>query len=234
MRDGLRCDLLPIGVGLSALALGLVGCVERQAIAPLLEEWWRVLWATLERADPVTFFAAFALLTLGPIPASAFYVTAAPLFGLGVALIGIFCAMVLNMSLAHWAASGVMRPIGVRIIEKLGYRVPGVSAENERHVIVLVRVAPGVPYFAQNLILGLAGVRYWPYLAISVPIQMGWALGFVLLGESAMEGRVGVGIAAVSMLVVAGVATRLIRRRMAATEEGRLELESLESELPAE
>jgi uncharacterized membrane protein YdjX (TVP38/TMEM64 family) len=234
MRGGLRCNLVPISVGLGALSLGMLGCVEREAIAPLLEDTWRTLWATLERADPLTFFTAFALLTLGPIPASAFYVTAAPLFGVAGALLGILCALVVNMSLAHWASTGVLRPILVRIVERLGYRVPRVSAESERHVIVLVRIAPGVPYFAQNLILGLAGTRFWPYLAISVPIQMGWALGFVLLGESAMEGSLGIGIAAVSMLVVAGLATRLVRRRIAATEQGARELEALEAELPAE
>jgi len=225
MTSGMRSSLLAGVAGLGALALGLAVWLGWAQIAPAVAEAWSALWATLEQANPVVFFGAFAVLTLGPVPASAFYLSAAPLFGMGVALLGILCALAVNLTLAHWATSGVLRPLLVRIVEQLGYRVPAVSPASETHVIVLVRVAPGIPYFAQTLILGLAGTRYRPYLVISLPIQMGWALGFVLLGESAMQGSVGVAIAAVSILIVSGLATRVLRRRMAATEEVALELE---------
>ena len=80
---------------------------------------------------------------------------------------------------------------------------------------VLVRLTPGLPYFAQGFVPGLAEVRFWVYLPISFAIKYAFALGFLIFGEALMKGRSGLIIVGVGILVAAAVAFQLLRRHYA-------------------
>ena len=140
---------------------------------------------------------------------------AAPLFGVGPSLGWIALALVICMSLAHTLASRWLRPAIESLVEARGHQVPRISdPSEERLVIVLVRIVPGTPFSIQNAILGLADVQLGRMLLFSVPIQMTYATGFVMLGQSAFEGRLGLGVLAIGLLGGATIVARLVYRRL--------------------
>jgi uncharacterized membrane protein YdjX (TVP38/TMEM64 family) len=79
-----------------------------------------------------------------------------------------------------------MRPAVEWFLRHTHYKIPRAKAENHRMLTVLVRLTPGLPYFAQGYVLGLAEVRFWIYLHL-VHIQYSFALGFLIFGEALMK-----------------------------------------------
>jgi len=202
-------------VTLIGLAIGLGFAISpSEAGGPIdfLIDRTRATMTLLEAAPPWIFFSVMALACLLPIPISAFYMAAGPVYGVGASLAWISVALAINIWLAHLATSGLLRPFVVGVLERRGYALPVTS--NPSSLIVMVRLTPGLPWFAQNLMLGLARVDRVPHLVISLPIQMAFATGFVLLGESAFEGRLGAAAAALGVIVVASFAARHLHRRL--------------------
>lgn len=211
--------LLAGGAGL--LALGLVAAAllpELAASMPSgasLAERVALLFARLEQSPPLVFFGAMAILCTGPVPVSLFYVSAGPLFGTAPALAWIAAALALNITLGHTAAGGLLRPAIEALLARRGLRIPRARNEgDERLLIVLVRITPGIPFFAQNLMLGVAGAGLLRTLVISLPIQMVFATGFVVLGRSAFEGDLGLAVLAIGLIVGGGIVARFVHRRL--------------------
>lgn len=174
-------------------------------------------FAALGELPPAAFFGAMAVLCILPIPVSAFYVTGAAMYGPGTALAWISGALVINIWLGQTLASRGLRPLATRVLAARGIQIPiARNRREERWLVVLVRIAPGLPFFAQNLALGLAGVDTMRSMAISLPIQLAFACTFVWLGQSAFEGRLGTAIAAIGLIASASIAARLVHRRLAA------------------
>jgi uncharacterized membrane protein YdjX (TVP38/TMEM64 family) len=163
--------------------------------------YWDLLWDFLKTTHPGIFFVAMAFLPIAPVPMSPFYLLGPTLYGQGPFMFGTAIALVVNMMVAYWVASGALRPLVEKLFDRLGYRVPELKADEANKLTVVVRVTPGIPYFIQNLSLGLAGIPFRNYMLISWPIQMCWAFAFGILGESAFEGNAGVGAAAVGGIV---------------------------------
>jgi uncharacterized membrane protein YdjX (TVP38/TMEM64 family) len=101
-----------------------------------------------------------------------------------------------------------------RLVRALGYNVPQLRVGEHAKLTLVVRITPGPPYFAQNLLLGLAGIPFRIYMAVSWPTQMGWAFVFLILGESATEGNIGLAIAGGGLLVALALITRMVRARL--------------------
>lgn len=172
-------------------------------------------WAWLELAPAFVFFLTMALLCILPFPIVAFYVSAGPLYGIVPALAWIVPALVVNQLLAHRLANGLLRPFIERLIESRGYTVPRVTTKGDQTLFtVVVRITPGFPYFLQNVMLGIAGIERTRYLLISLPIQMLYATAFVVLGHSAFEGRTGIAIGALALILVASAIARLAHVRL--------------------
>jgi uncharacterized membrane protein YdjX (TVP38/TMEM64 family) len=172
-------------------------------------------WHWLEAAPPLVFFGSMALLCLLPVPITLFYVSAGPIYGIVPALLWILPAVALNQFLGHRLANGILRPRIERLIESHGYTVPTVHGKTSQSLFTtVIRITPGFPYFLQNLILGIAGVEWTRHLLISLPIQMFYATGFVVLGRSAFEGRIGVAAGALVLLVLVSVVARLVHARL--------------------
>jgi uncharacterized membrane protein YdjX (TVP38/TMEM64 family) len=86
-------------------------------------------------------------------------------------------SLAINMTLAYPIAQYLLAaPLG-RILTRYRKSLPALTEENQFRVTFLVRSVPGVPFFMQNYLLPLLGVRFAPYLLISWSIQSVFAAG---------------------------------------------------------
>jgi uncharacterized membrane protein YdjX (TVP38/TMEM64 family) len=202
-----------LGLVVGASAIGLLVLLE---VGPeLLRSTATQAWSRLQEAPAPVFFTTMALVCLLPFPISLFYLAAGPLFGIVPAILWIAPTLAVNQLLGHAIANGVLRPRIEALIEGRGYTVPRVTKPADQNLFTAaVRITPGFPYFLQNLVLGVAGIERKRYILISVPVQMIYAVGFVVLGKSAMDGEFGIGIGAVGLIVVVSLGARWLRGRM--------------------
>ncbi|MCD8482099.1 MAG: VTT domain-containing protein [Verrucomicrobia bacterium] len=174
--------------GLLAVALGIVliaaVVVHREWVLASVQSLRAWSIASLQGIPLSWYLLAMILTPAFGAPLSIFYVTVAtvaggPLQGVVYACVAVF----LNMALSYALAAYLCRPLLQRVLLRLGYSVPKIRQEIENKVIVIVRVSP-LPFVVQNYSLGIARVKFWPYLWISGVIQAFWAIGMVLLADS--------------------------------------------------
>jgi uncharacterized membrane protein YdjX (TVP38/TMEM64 family) len=167
-------------------------------------------------AGPWAFYAAMATLPAAGVPMLAFSLTAVSAFGPQMGVGGVvaagLAAVAINLALTYWLARRALRPLLARILERLGYRMPVVGGSDMTDLIVLLRVTPGLPFFAQNYLLGLANAPVGPYLAISCAITFAQTAAFMLFGDALLHGRGRAGVLALSLLLALSAATHLLRR----------------------
>jgi len=199
-------------IGLVALALGAALLAPESITASA-----RLAWSSLQSAPAPIYFAVMSIALLAPVPASVLYLTAGPLYGILPSLLWIAPALAINALLVHVIASSLLRPRLERLVARRGLKIPALETHADENLfIVLVRITPGIPYFVQSWLLGLAGVRRAPFVLITVAIQMLYATGFVVLGRSAFEGDAAIAIAALAALVVVSLGARQIHKRFRA------------------
>ncbi len=196
------------GAALAVLAWFMLRGVDLRAFA-------ETGFARLREAGPWVFFAAMAVLPAVGAPISFFTLTAGPAFGLAVSIPAAAAAMVINMTLNYWIARRWLRPGVEWFFRRTSYKIPRAKAENHRMLTVLVRVTPGLPYFAQGFVLGLAEVPFKIYLPISFAVQYAFAIGFLVFGEALMRGRTGMVVLGVCILVAVVGVVQFLRRRYA-------------------
>ena len=172
--------------------------------------------ATVQQAGPLVFFSAMALLPAVGAPLSPFSLTAGSIFGaqLGMPLV-IICALAAittNIVLTYFLASYAFRPLLEKIVTRLGYKLPAVEAGDAADLIVLLRVTPGVPFPAQNYLLGLARVPFGKYLVISCAVQWAFNAAFILFGDALLHGKGKLAILGLSALVALTAGTHLVRK----------------------
>lgn len=172
-------------------------------------------FAVLRDAGPWAFFGAMAILPAIGFPISFFTLTAGPAFGLAVSIPAAAAAMIINMTINYWIARRWLRPAVEWFFRHTSYKIPKSTKENHRMLTILVRVTPGLPYFAQGFVLGLAEVPFKTYLIFSFAIQYSFAIGFLVFGEALMQGRTGMIVIGVCILVAVAVVVQLLRRRYA-------------------
>jgi uncharacterized membrane protein YdjX (TVP38/TMEM64 family) len=199
--------------GLITCVLGLLLLREIGTNAAL--EWVMETWARLQKAPPIVFFGAMALLTIFPVPLTPFYIVAGSLFGILPSLLWIPPAIVLNNLIAHTLTTSFLRPWLQTLVARRGQAIPTLRSKRDQSLfIAMVRITPGIPYFLQSLLLGLAGVDRLRFLVISISVHMIYVVGFVVLGRSAFDGEYGVAIIAIALLVVASLCARFVHQRL--------------------
>ena len=176
-----------------------------------------VAWVT--SAGPAVYFCAMAVLPAFGVPMAPFALAAGPLFGerLGfptIILLGIV-ALTLNLTVTYWLARRALRQWLTRLLARFGYAIPQVDREDITDLIVLLRVTPGVPFFAQNYLLGIADAPFLRYLVLSCAIQWPINCGFMLFGDALSQGRGKVIVTAILLLAAVSVGTQFVRRRLA-------------------
>lgn len=174
------------------------------------------LWTLLGGVHPLVFFGALAILPSLGAPISPFYFLASAYGAVG-GLAGIAIALAINLALGYWLSCSLLRPPIERLIRRSGFSIPEVPARDAAKVILLVRCTPGLPYVFQTYLLGLARVPFLTYMAISLTVQMGFAIAFLLFGDQLVEGRGGVALAALCAVIVLSVGFKMLYDRLQRT-----------------
>ncbi|MCW1924152.1 VTT domain-containing protein [Luteolibacter arcticus] len=185
--------------------------------------WKDRLLEVLNTAPPALFLAGMVLLPLGPFPVSVLFVLAGARFG-AVAGFGLgMLALAVNMTLGYWLARRVVRTPLERWLTGRGIAVPRLGSEDELRFLLLFRIAPGMPLFLQNYILGLAEVGFGRYLAVSLLAQLPYAVGFVWIGQALTESSAWKVVLTVAGVVALALLVSLLRswlsRRQPVREE---------------
>jgi uncharacterized membrane protein YdjX (TVP38/TMEM64 family) len=197
--------------------------------------WMHLGLAWIRGMGPVPFFAALVVLPAFGCPVSAFTFTAGPTFipqmGTVWVCVLVSLGMTLDLALAYWLARYAARPLLLRLLEKMGYRLPKVAPGDHTGLTVLLRVTPGPPLFIQNYLLGLAEVPFKTYILISAPIMSGWALAAVLASDALVAGKgrtafIALGLVAGLLIVVRMARKRFARRQLEAADAATPEAEA--------
>ena len=214
---------------LAKLAIGaavVLGC----AAVVIYFVGWRHAWESAQRmvatvsevvtrAGPGAYFAAMATLPAAGVPMAPFAFAAGPLFGerLGFPLLITFgiIALTFNLTVTYLLARRWLRPWLTCVLTRFGYAIPNVDRDDITDLIVLLRVTPGVPFFVQNYLLGLADAPFVRYVAISCAVQWPIIGGFMLFGEALNQGQGKVIITSVLLIAALVVATHLVRKHLA-------------------
>ncbi len=207
------------GVVVLALAAVVVYFIGWRTALDEVKRWFAAAIDVVAAAGPAVFFGAMALLPGIGAPNLAFALVAGPVFGarLGLPLVVALglVALTVNLVLTYWLARGWLRPLVTRLLARFGYAMPHLEPDEMTDFIVLLRVTPGIPFFVQNYLLGLANAPFGRYLLISCAIQ--WVLNgaFIVFGDALAQGRGKMVLTAILLLIAASVGTHLVRKHLA-------------------
>jgi uncharacterized membrane protein YdjX (TVP38/TMEM64 family) len=159
-------------------------------VALLWSRWGHgALMAMQREANPWVFFGVMAVLPALGIPITPLFILAGTTFGARAGLVGSAVALSLNLTLCYWIArSGLRRWLEPHLRRYCGelQKFEGAGQETLRFVL-MVKLAPGLPAFAKNYLLGMAGVPFALYFALSMLITGAFGASLVVLGESLFE-----------------------------------------------
>lgn len=171
-------------------------------------------WRT--NAGPLPFFLALAVLPVFGFPTTPFYLIAGATFDLPTALTGSLLALTVNLTLSYLLARGPLRSLLEKWLARSGRELPHLERVGYWRFTLMVKSLPGLPSFMKNSAVALAGVPFPIYFGLSLVISGLYAVGFIVLGESAFGRDYPKGIVALLTLVgVTAVIFMIVRRRMA-------------------
>lgn len=167
-------------------------------------------------ANPWALIATLATLPGLGFPISPvivlFGVVLAPRYGMPATLALAVGAQSLCTTWTYALAAGPLRGMLTRYA--LRHReLPEMSDGNAIKLGLILRLTPGIPYALQNILLGILGMRFRPYLLVSIPTTSVWTIGFVITGGALFEGQWGWAIAGLAILIVLILATRMWNRK---------------------
>jgi len=170
----------------------------------------------LRDAGPLAFFAAMAVLPSVGCPLSFFTLTAGTAFvgQLGLPLVLICCglALALNLALTYWLAAVGIRPWLERLIARTKFKIPVLDEADHSELTLIVRITVGPPFFLQNYLLGLAGVRFATYMWVSLATVMPMTVAFVIFGDAILHGKARVAVLGLSAIVAITLIVHYLRR----------------------
>jgi uncharacterized membrane protein YdjX (TVP38/TMEM64 family) len=169
----------------------------------------------LRQAGPVAFFLALAVLPSLGVPLMPFTLVAGPAFGpsmgLGAVVLCTIASVSVNVALSYWLASRLLRPSIIKLAHRLGYQLP--TPSGSWHLAAVMRLAPGLPFFAQSYVLGLIRVPFGSYMAASVLVPAGYISGIVLLGDAIWQVQGRTFFLAICILLLTGTILHFLRTR---------------------
>lgn len=207
-----RALLFKLGAG--AILMGAIAVLVLRGVdlKALIERGLDLLRA----AGPVAFFIGMALAPLAAVPMLAFSLPAVALYGERFGTTGVvtlsLAAVTVNFCLAYALARRGLRPLLTAIVARLGYKLPEVEAGDATDLVILLRVTPGVPFFAQNYLAGLAEVPFGKYFLISAIIAWPLNVAFLLFGDALLHGKGKVALLSFCALAALVTATHLVRK----------------------
>lgn len=208
----------------AAVVLAVVGAVvlsnDPRALLAQGKEWYGQAMEAVRRAGPLAFFSAMAIFPACGVPMLTFSLPVGLVFGptLGMPMVVVWSlvAMTVNLSLTYVLARRGLRPVLEALVKRLGYKLPEVESGDVLDLIVILRVTPGIPFFVQNYLLGLAEVPAGRYFTVSCLIALPYCAAFVMFGEALMTGQGKLLLALLGVLVALVAGTHLVRRHYGA------------------
>jgi uncharacterized membrane protein YdjX (TVP38/TMEM64 family) len=166
---------------------------------------------------PWLLFLALVVLPGLGFPASPLLLLAGALWGCNVrSCLLAMAAVMLNIAWTHIVAAGPGHSLISRQLGDRWQRWRNVPRSDLFRLAFILRVTPGVPLFAQNYLLGLLGVPLRTSLLIALPLTGLQVSGYVLTGGAVLQGRFGVVLAGICLLLVLAIGMRLVRSRLGA------------------
>lgn len=207
-----RALLLKLAAGIAVLGVAAVLVLRGVDLKALLDQGLELL----RSAGPVAFFLGMALAPLAAVPMLAFSLPAVALYGpqfgtLGVVALAL-AAVTVNFCLSYALARRALRPLLSAIVSRLGYRLPEVEAGDATDLVILLRVTPGIPFFAQNYLAGLAEVPFGRYFLVSILTSWPLNVAFLLFGDALLHGKGKVALISLCALAALVTATHLVRK----------------------
>jgi uncharacterized membrane protein YdjX (TVP38/TMEM64 family) len=133
---------------------------------------------------PLAFLAAQIVVTVVPIPRTAFTLAAGllfgPLFGVLIAVVGSTASAVLAFLLVRAAGWRLNRLIRHRAVDRLDERL----RERGWQAILSLRLIPAVPFSALNYAAGASAVRPLPYTLATLAGVLPGTAAVVILGDA--------------------------------------------------
>ncbi|MFC4946085.1 TVP38/TMEM64 family protein [Pseudonocardia sp. GCM10023141] len=139
---------------------------------------------------PLIFVLLHVVITIGPVPRTAFTVAAGVLFGSAT---GLVLAMVSTM-IAAAAAFWLVRLAGGPFVERHAHRsgVAWLRARLDRSgllAMISLRMIPAVPFSVMNYASGLSGVRFRYFLIGTLVGTLPGTVAVVVLGDAVTGGQ---------------------------------------------
>jgi uncharacterized membrane protein YdjX (TVP38/TMEM64 family) len=192
-----RWRALKIGlavVGLLALMYVLWSAYDHQ----VLLNW-------LHDLRPLPYFAVISILPALGFPTTPLYILAGASFGIGVGLVGGWIALAINAALCFWIAQR-MRPLFERLLRRFRTELPDKSERRRGNLrfTLGVKLAPGVPTFVKQYFLGMSGISFGMYMAVTMLVSGAFVAAFVVIGESLLDhrpGRTAIALVALAALI---------------------------------
>lgn len=206
---------------IAALALTLAALLAAVALAIIyraqLQGFFTGCIGALRDAGPLVFFASMAVLPAFGFPLLPFSLAAGPVFGptlgVGTTILCACLAVATNVALSYALASRWFRPLALRLFDRLGYRLPELPAGSAWQVVWLVRLLPGLPFWVQSYLLGIARVPLVPYLVVSTLLPAAYIAATIAGGDALMTGHTKHALLALAALGLIAAAVQLWRKR---------------------
>jgi uncharacterized membrane protein YdjX (TVP38/TMEM64 family) len=168
---------------------------------------------------PWVIFTALVILPGFGFPASALLLLAGAIWGSSLQSgLTALAAIALNISWTHSLAAGPGRHLAIRLLGDRWLRWHTMPRNDHLKLACLLRLTPGVPLFVQNYVLGLLGVPLRESLLIAIPVTGLYVFGFVLTGGALFEGKTGLAVTGLSLVVVAAIGVRFAKSRFSSTD----------------
>lgn len=207
------------GIGLGLLILAVV-----VAFTWLAHTWGLAALAQravehLRTLGAPHFFLAMATLPAIGFPLLPFAIAAGPAFGPELGVAGVIAcavgAVVVNVALSYLVGARLLRGPVHALVRRFGYPLPELDPRHGWLVTLLVRVAPGPPFWVQSYALGLLRVPFRAYLVVSTLVPAGYLSAAILLGDALLQGRPRQALLAAAVFGCAAAGIVLVRRWLA-------------------
>lgn len=177
-----------------------------------LKEVWTVTQAYLTKNSWALFLALVILPGL-PVPTSLLMLTAGvvwrerPVMACGLCML----ALALNFTWTYWLAAGPARRLVEKLLTATSLKIPELPHGDHLKLILVLRLTPGIPLFLQNYLLGFLRAPFYLYLPVSLLCTGIICSGVILSGAGIADGNLKWAITGVSLIVLGGVFTHLVR-----------------------
>ncbi len=167
-----------------------------------------------EQAGPVPFFIALSLLPAIGFPTTPFYVVAGATFSPMVNFIGISVSLAVHVAMCYWVANSWMRKLLEKALSRTRYNIPVLEKGSALRFALLVKMAPGVPTFVKNYVIGMSGISFPMHFLVCFGITGLYAAAFVILGDSLVDRDMRTGAIGLGLLIAVVVALYFLRRHL--------------------